>query len=913
MTGAANGGRRPWFFAAPPSSRPGATLGEAIHEAFVIEGSPAQRVVIAKVGALVAVILGVGVTLSIVIPGEVSTHDVGALVAAAVACSAAVVLTRGWAPPVVALDLTLVGAMVLLAVVGAHGGQIVVHLPAIYVMLGTATFMIRPLRASLRHMVFIGASWAYALGLGDPISAPLTRWVAVMAAVLVSGLFVRWLVERVTDLATAEHASRQDVERSTRELERQSHEKSEFLARMSHELRTPLNVVVGFAEVLRDGLGGPLTERQRNHVEDIAGSGRDLLFLVDELLDVSKVEAGEMDLAIVRTDLTEVVLGAEALLQGRARDAGVALVVRRPSGPVVADADPLRIRQVVWNLVGNALKFTPRGGSVVVTVEGDERHVRVHVRDSGPGISPEEQDRIFELYVQGATAGEGSGIGLALSRRFVHAHGGRLWLESRPGDGSTFSFEIPRHGSTPTTGPLAPGGADPDEVAWADVDQAILVPGSTANRRAVAYVGRWFANAAAILLPALAVITPGPVAVRAAIVVHGLAALSVSRLLGRAHTPPPLLVLDLLSLFGTVAISAGVIVAGQYGDLVALGYGWTVLASGALHTAPRVLAQMAVVFGCYAAALLISRPDQPVDHFLAVAMLVSANVVVVGWVGGRLREAISELFGARLAAEVARSRVARVSAHKSEFLANTSHELCTPLNAIIGFTQVLRDERTGPLTERQAQYLEDILESGQALLALITDLLDLAKLEAGRLPRSPQPVSVATLVDAAVAEVGPVAQRRSIAVVPELPADLPTVHADPTHLYHALHGLVANGVKFTSDGGRVEVRARATTDRLRVSVRDTGIGILPEQRPHLFEAFHQGTRPLPPHARGGTGLGLTLAKGLIELEGGTIEVDSTPDVGSTFTIELPLPHAALSSAAPAADDRPAPTTSGAAP
>ncbi len=316
------------------------------------------------------------------------------------------------------------------------------------------------------------------------------------------------------------------------------------------------------------------------------------------------------------------------------------------------------------------------------------------------------------------------------------------------------------------------------------------------------------------------------------------------------------------------------------------------LASGALHTGPRVLAQVLMVAVSYTAALLVSQPDHAFDRWIAVAMLVASNVVVVGWVAGRLREAIAELFGARLAAEVARERVAVVSAHKSEFLANTSHELCTPLNAIIGFTQVLQDERNGPLQPRQAEYLEDILQSGQALLALITDLLDLAKLEAGRLPRVPQPTSIGSLLSSAVTAVAPGATRRGILVLVDAPDDLPTVEVDSSNLYHALVNVLANAVKFTDDGGRVELFARSGGGRVLVTVRDNGIGILPEQRAHLFEAFHQGVRPLPPHARGGTGLGLTLAKGLVELEGGQIVVESTPDVGSTFTIALPAPQPA---------------------
>jgi signal transduction histidine kinase len=889
--GAANGGRRPFFFAPPPSSRPDATVGEAIHEAFVIEGSLAQRFVVTRVGALVGLILAVGVGISLLVPLDLGDGDGGAIIATVVALVAAQVLVRKSNPPsLLVLDLLLVAAGALLAVVGAHGGQVLVHLPAIYVMLGTATFMIRPLRSSLRHLGTLGASYAYVLIAGPGAPAPVTRWLTVLALILVSGLFVRWLVERVTDLVNAEHASRLEVERATVELQRQSEAKSAFLARMSHELRTPLNVVVGFADVLRDGLVGPLTARQRSHVEDIAGSGRDLLLLVDELLDLSKVEAGELDLTVEEVDLAEVVRGAEVLVRGRAREAGVSLHLKRPAGAVLVEADALRIRQVVWNLLGNALKFTPRGGAIYLAIEADDRNVRVHVEDSGPGIAPEDQERIFEPYVQGTAAPEGSGIGLALCRRLVRAHGGRLVVSSQPGNGSTFTFELPRRAPRGTTTTKPP--RDAERAAWTELDQAILVPGSPANRLAVAYVGRWFSNAASLLLPLMAAITPGPARVRIVVVVLAGISFAVSQALSRGRPSPPLPMLDLLSVFGATAIGIGVVIGGSFADLVALAYGWTVLASGALHTAPRVATQVCMVAVSYTVALLVSQPEDAFDRWVAVAMLVACNVVVVGWVAGRLREAIAELFGARLAAEVARERVAAVSAHKSEFLANTSHELCTPLNAIIGFAQVLQDEQTGPLLPRQAEYLDDILESGQALLALITDLLDLAKLEAGRLQRTRQPTTIGSLVNAAVTEVGPSAARRGIRLLVDCPEELPTVDADPANLYHALVNLLTNAVKFTSDGGRVDLLARATHGRVLVSVRDNGLGILPEQRPHLFEAFHQGLRPLPTHARGGTGLGLTLAKGLVELEGGEISVESTPDVGSTFTISLPCPTAA---------------------
>jgi signal transduction histidine kinase len=878
------GVRRPLFFAPPPSSRPGASVGEAIHEAFAIRGSPAQRFVVGRLGAMVGSILGIGIAVSLTLSDATAIQRIGAGTACVAGIVAGQVLLR-LNVSILVLDITLFVADVILAAAGAEGGPLYTLLPAVFVALGMAVFVIRPLHSSVRHLALIGGSYAYVLAAGPPASAPLTRWVAVMAAVLISGLFARWLVGRVTDLANAEHAARLEVERSTRELEGQSELKTAFLARMSHELRTPLNVVVGFADVLRDGLAGPLTERQQGYVEDIAGSGRDLLLLVDELLDVTKVETGALELDLTRVDIAEAVADAELLVQGRARESGVTVSVSRPQGPVVADADALRIRQIAWNLVGNAVKFTPRGGTVHVTVAAGEDWVRVEVRDNGPGIDAEDQDRIFEPYEQGQHREGGSGIGLALSRRLIEAHGGRLHLDSTPGSGSTFSFALPRHRPAATADDAATV-LDPEPKAWTELEQAILVPGSVANRTAVAEIGRFFSNSSAILLPILAVITPGPVVLRLVVILVAGAAFLMSYVLGKRGHGLPARSIDVLGGFGTVAVSIGVLVAGPFASLVALAYGWNALVSSALLPAGEALAQISLGPAAYAIVLLISAPDGALVDWIAVTMLISANTAVVGWVSGRLREVMSEALSARLAAEATRSQVEAVSAHKSDFLANTSHELCTPLNAIIGFAQVLRDELAGPLEPKQESYLDDILESGQHLLALITDLLDLAKLEAGRLPSSPQPLSIASLIDTAAGAVVPAADRRNIDVVVEAAPDLPTIAADAGHLYHAIANLLANAVKFTSDGGRVEVRASHVGDHVTVSVSDTGIGILPEQLPHLFEAFHQGSRPVPVHARGGTGLGLTLAKSLVELEGGRITLESTPNVGSTFTIVL---------------------------
>ena len=889
VLGVADRERRPLFFAPPPSSQPGASVGEAIYEAFVVTGSPGQRFVVGRLGALVGTILGIGIGVCLLHDPSGGDNTM-AVVGSVAGVLAGQLLMHKAVMPMWVLDGLLVVANIVVAIGGANNEVMLTLLPAVYVSLGTAVFLIRRLSTSLAHLVIIAASYSYALAAGPPQANPLTRWVAVVAAVVISGLFVRWIVAKVIDLATAEHEASAEAVRTTAELERVSEAKSAFLARMSHELRTPLNVVVGFADVLRDGLVGPLTARQQSYVQDIAGSGRDLLRLVDQLLDVSKVEAGELDLELTRVDVADAVSDAELLVRGHARDQGVALRVTRPATAVLADADSLRIRQVAWNLLGNAVKFTPRGGSVDVVVRADAEWIRVSVRDTGPGIHPSEQARIFEQYEQGRAATGGSGIGLALCRRLIEAHGGALHVDSTPGHGSTFTFELPRRaslGTVESTTELAP-----DPVAWADLEQGLLVPGSLANRRTMAKVGEGFAWSAAILLPVLALITPGDVATRLQVAGLAVAAAVIAVLLRSMRDGMPMLAVDLIGFIGTAGVSAAIYLATGFSDLVALTYGWAILAHSALVNPRRIAVQVLTVLACHAVVLVVADTPRPVDHWVAVALLVTVNTVVVGWVAGRLREAMTEALGARLAAEGTRSQVEAISTHKSDFLANTSHELCTPLNAIIGFTQVLRDEVTGPLEPKQAEYLEDILVSGQQLLALISDLLDLAKLEAGRLPSSPQVTSVASLVHHVVAELTPLAGRRGIQLLVDADEDLATVEADTHNLYHALSNLLANGIKFTSDGGRVEVLARQSGERVLLSVRDNGIGILPDQRAHLFEAFHQGSRPVPPHARGGTGLGLTLARGLVELEGGQISLESTPDVGSTFTIELPVPVAA---------------------
>jgi len=236
------------------------------------------------------------------------------------------------------------------------------------------------------------------------------------------------------------------LEQQTAELAIVSQHKSEFLASMSHELRTPLNAIIGFSEVLLERMFGDLNERQDEYLRDILSSGKHLLALLNDILDLSKVEAGQMTLEPTQVAVLPLLEGCVGLVRERATRHGLAVQVLVDDDVDHVEADELRLRQVLLNLLTNAVKFTPDGGRIVLraTRVGDE--VEITVADTGVGIPEQDRERIFESFQQGERSqgvSEGTGLGLTLTRRIVQLHGGRLWLSSDVGRGSTFGFTMP--------------------------------------------------------------------------------------------------------------------------------------------------------------------------------------------------------------------------------------------------------------------------------------------------------------------------------------------------------------------------------------------------------------------------------------------------------------------------------------
>jgi signal transduction histidine kinase len=244
------------------------------------------------------------------------------------------------------------------------------------------------------------------------------------------------------------------------EVEVANRHKSEFLASMSHELRTPLNAIIGFSDALAEQFFGPLNPRQARYVQHIMSSGRHLLALINDILDLSKVEAGRMELELGRFSLPEALESGATMVRERAGQHGIELHVQTDPGVQIIEADERKVKQVIFNLLANAVKFTPDGGHVYVNASRADSWIEVSVRDTGVGVAPEDQARIFDAFQQGdrnvAQPQEGTGLGLTLSRQFVELHGGRLWVESEPGSGSMFRFTLPVHLVA-----KAEGGVDP--------------------------------------------------------------------------------------------------------------------------------------------------------------------------------------------------------------------------------------------------------------------------------------------------------------------------------------------------------------------------------------------------------------------------------------------------------------------
>jgi signal transduction histidine kinase len=295
--------------------------------------------------------------------------------------------------------------------------------------------------------IFVALLLGYLLSgsMVGPVGRMQTRLVAIASGDFSSHVQVSNRDE-LGSLAANLNRMNDELGRLYEELEAASRHKSEFLATMSHELRTPLNAIIGFSQVLKQQMYGPLNERQADYVDDVLSSGQHLLNLINDILDLAKVEAGRMELQPSTFELPELLDNAASMVRERATRQGIGLIVATDDSVGGMEGDERKVKQILFNLLSNAVKFTPSGGKVTLAARATEEQVVIAVQDTGIGIDADEMDKIFEEFYQvGASrTQEGTGLGLALTRRLVELHDGQLTVESEPGVGSTFTVTMPR-------------------------------------------------------------------------------------------------------------------------------------------------------------------------------------------------------------------------------------------------------------------------------------------------------------------------------------------------------------------------------------------------------------------------------------------------------------------------------------
>ncbi|MDI6784995.1 MAG: ATP-binding protein, partial [bacterium] len=360
----------------------------------------------------------------------------------------------------------------------------------ILITVGIVTVMMVPLIRSVIDVVSPDISFSIQRGLLSSIL--IAGAVAIVFSVTSSILIVHYLIKPVnelrrgaeqiasgkldvriathtndelSELATAFNTMAEQLQKSYSDLEQKVKErtaelefanlrlrkadrlKSEFLANMSHELRTPLNSILGFSELLKEPAFGPLTEKQFEYLNNIASSGRHLLELINDILDLAKVDAGKIELHLEPLPIVQLLDEVQSIVRSIAKEKNIRVLRELPPDLTTIPVDHSRFKQIMYNLLSNALKFTPENGTVTITANPEKDAVRISVQDTGIGIAEEDQARIFNEFeqVDGSRARkyEGTGLGLALTKRLVELHGGNIWVESEIGKGTKFTFTIP--------------------------------------------------------------------------------------------------------------------------------------------------------------------------------------------------------------------------------------------------------------------------------------------------------------------------------------------------------------------------------------------------------------------------------------------------------------------------------------
>ncbi len=661
-------------------------------------------------------------------------------------------------------------------------------------------------------------------------------------------------------------------------LQRLDRLKDDFLANTSHELRTPLNGIIGLTESLLDGAAGPTNARLSSQLEMVASCGRRLSSLVDDILDFAKMKNDGLSIQARALDLSSLMDMVMALSQPLIGCKSLHLKNDlSPDLPPVA-ADEKRLFQILHNLVGNAIKFTDMG-SVSVTASQQGNLCEISISDTGIGIPEERFDDIFQMFEQVEHSGTrrqgGAGLGLAITRKLAELNGGEIRVTSDLGEGSQFSFTLPisekkdeTPHNIPSRIPTSNRGVHAPiilEMGRQSDRRILVVDDEPINQQALC-------NHLTLQSFHVTQAMDGPTALKLIgkkafdlvildVMMPGMSGYEVCEAIRHKYSLHELPVLMLTA-------------KNQMSDLT------RGLESGANDYISKpfdkreLLARVTSLItlrDAFSAALQRERQLRA-EQTRSQGLVNEANV---------LREQTEILAHSEAEAK-------KDSRFKTDFLAIMSHELRTPLNAIIGYSEILHEDLD---LEGQGGFIPDIIKiqtSARNLLTLINNLLDLTKMEAGKMELFTEDVSLETLIEEVSDTLNPLMTQNGNVFKIYKDQTLPTMHTDITKLRMILMNLLSNACKFTRHGTIEFFAERAETPGfLQIQVKDTGVGMTPEQLTRVFQPFEQAELSTT-SKYGGSGLGLVITQRFCTMLGGSIQVESAIGEGAAFTLYLPI-------------------------
>jgi signal transduction histidine kinase len=647
--------------------------------------------------------------------------------------------------------------------------------------------------------------------------------------------------------------------------------KSQLFANVSHELRTPLTLILAPVERLL----AVVPQAQQRDLETIQQNARLLQHHVDDLLDVARLEAGGLELQRASVDLSQMVDRTISHFVAAIETRRITLQAEAPAELRLA-ADPDQLQRILFNLIGNAVKFTPDGGTVRVSVRADGDQALLQVEDSGPGVPASQRETIFERFRQGESQVTrrfgGTGLGLAIARELAALHDGTISVDDSALGGARFTLALPigqpqtlpalQWEPTANVGPASASAAPPADdtlparAVSAEGQPHILVVEDNAEVR------RFLAET----LAASYQVTVAPDGVQ-----------GVSQAL---TIRPDLIVSDVMmpGLSGEQLVQA----LRQHGEL---------------EQTPIVMLTARADVDLRVRLLRDGAQDYLLKPFSPAELLARINNLLINQ---RARRTLQQVMASQeanldvLSAEVAQLYAQAQAALqlRDEFIAIAAHELRTPVTALLGNTQLLsrRAERGDNLPERDLRAVHAIGKLGERIAAMIERLLDVARIEQGQLSVTLTPLDLTGLAAHASDLLRPVVGARTLHIQA---ADEPLmILGDAERLTQVLTNLLANAAKFSAEGTTITVRITREEASAIVAIQDEGRGIPPEALTRLFERFYRASNTSLGYSAG-LGLGLYLARGIVQLHGGELTVASVEGQGSTFTISLPLLDEAL--------------------